>query len=106
MKAAGRPSPSNTAPPMARRGRKAMQDKSYQEAMQMTTATDSERPPELTDVERDYPGWHLFRSDKGELWAVTTRSSLRGSGTTLSADNPAAMRAEIRRTLRDWARAA
>jgi hypothetical protein len=62
--------------------------------------------PTLTDelraIERKHPGWHLFLSDAGNVWAVTARAHDGGSGTTLDARTPAGMDREIAVQERIW----
>jgi hypothetical protein len=57
---------------------------------------------ELRDVEHDYPGWHLFTSDAGTVWAATTENHAGGSGTTLDAPTPDGMRHEIACQIHQW----
>jgi hypothetical protein len=57
---------------------------------------------ELRAIEHEHPGWHLFTSDSGDVWAVTTENHDGGSGTTLEAPSPQAMRREIAVQERIW----
>lgn len=57
---------------------------------------------ELRAIEREFPGWHLFASDAGTIWAVTTENHAGGSGTTLDAPSPALMRHEIAEQQHRW----
>lgn len=51
---------------------------------------------DLHQVEQDHPGWHAWQSDKGHLWAVSTRDySLGGCGVTLDAADPVRLGQEI-----------
>lgn len=70
----------------------------------MSTLTDGSLTAELRAVEQEYPGWHLFTSDTGRIWAVTTENheGHSGSGTTLDAETPAGMRREIAAQVREW----
>ena len=61
---------------------------------------------ELRAVEQDFPGWHLYPSDAGRIWASTTENHDGGSGTTLDANTPQAMRYEIAVQEREWAQVA
>lgn len=61
---------------------------------------------ELRAVEDDYPGWHLYLSDTGSVWAATTENHAGGSGTTLEAPTPGGMRREIAAQVREWAQVA
>jgi hypothetical protein len=61
---------------------------------------------ETASIGRDYPGWHAWISDAGRVWAATPRSYAGGSGTTIDAPTPAAMRREIAETEREWAQVA
>jgi hypothetical protein len=56
------------------------------------------RPPESQDATTAPPvppGWNVWASDSGHLNATTSRSLTSGSGTTLDADDPAALTALI-----------
>jgi hypothetical protein len=57
---------------------------------------------ELRAVEDDYPGWHLYLSDTGSVWAATTENHHGGSGTTLEGVTPRGMRYEIAAQVRQW----
>ena len=57
---------------------------------------------ELRAIEREFPGWHLFLSDAGNVWAATTENHGGGSGTTLDAPTPALMRHEIAQQRHRW----
>lgn len=72
----------------------------------MTITASTGLRAELRAVERDYPGWHLFTSDTGSVWAATTENHAGGSGTTLEAPTAAVMRYEIAAQVREWAVAA
>ncbi len=54
-------------------------------------------------VEHECPGWHLFTSDAGNIWAVTTANpDNKAGGFTLTAPTPEAMRREIAVQERIW----
>jgi hypothetical protein len=59
------------------------------------TSGDAPVSLELRAIEREFPGWHLFPSDAGRIWAVTTHTHAGGSGTTLDAETPALARQQI-----------
>lgn len=70
----------------------------------MTIDTAPTLTDELRAIERKHPGWHLYVSDAGNIWAVTTQAhDLGGSGTTLGeVRTPAAMEREIAVQERIW----
>jgi hypothetical protein len=68
----------------------------------VTTTSGTSLHAELQAVEQEFPGWHLFASDTGQIWAVTTENHAGGSGTTLEAPSPALMRHEIAGQQHRW----
>ena len=72
----------------------------------MTIITGPGLRAELRAVERDCPGWHLFTSDAGNIWAATTENHAGGSGTTLDAPTPHRMRYKIAAQVHEWAQVA
>lgn len=68
----------------------------------MDTITSGSLSTELRAVEHDYPGWHLFTSDTGRIWAATTENHAGGSGTTLDAPSPDLMRHAIAEQQHQW----
>lgn len=61
---------------------------------------------DLHRVEQSHPGWHAWRSDRGHLWAVSTRDyGIGGCGVTLDAADPVHLGQEItafERECPDW----
>jgi hypothetical protein len=56
---------------------------------------------QLAKLEAEFPGWHIWRSDAGRLWATRTGAVLRrqplGAGRvmTVDADDPGALRSQL-----------
>lgn len=54
---------------------------------------------EITKIEADFPGWAVFQSDAGRLWAsdreITHAQVQRGYATTVDADGPDELRAAL-----------
>ncbi|GAA0853607.1 hypothetical protein GCM10009525_83780 [Streptosporangium amethystogenes subsp. fukuiense] len=50
-------------------------------------------------IEADFPGWNVFRSDKGRWWAwdshVTHQQVLGGCSATVDGDTPGDLRSEL-----------
>lgn len=57
---------------------------------------------ELHAVEDDYPGWHVWKSSAGRIWAATPENHTGGSGTTLDAPTPDLMRHAIAEQVHAW----
>jgi hypothetical protein len=57
----------------------------------------------LRAVEREFPGWHLYLSDEGMVWAVTCTCPYGGCGMTLDARTPEGMWQEIAAEEHRWA---
>jgi hypothetical protein len=59
---------------------------------------------ELAAVEREFPGWHCWKSDAGVMHATACRCAYgEGSGTTLTAGTPALLRYAVAAQLHEWA---
>ena len=72
----------------------------------MTITTGPSLSDEMRAVEREFPGWHLFASDAGRIWACTNKNCGGGCGTTLDAETPQEMRRVIAQQIHEWAVAA
>lgn len=68
----------------------------------MTITTGPRLSDETATIGRDCPGWHAWTSSAGRTWAATTENHAGGSGTTLDAPTPEAMRREIAIQERIW----
>lgn len=72
----------------------------------MTIITGPSLSDEMRAVEAEFPGWHLFTSNTGRIWACTCKNCYGGSGSTLDAQTPQEMRRVIAREIREWAQVA
>lgn len=69
----------------------------------MKTSTGPTLTEELQAVEANHPGWHVWKSDGGRIWATTAENHYaNGSGTTLDAPTPEAMHREIAVQVHEW----
>jgi hypothetical protein len=66
------------------------------------TTTGPTLTEEMRAVQKQHPGWHVWKSSAGRIWAATAENHTGGSGTTLDAPTPEAMHREIAVQVHEW----
>ena len=61
---------------------------------------------QLRAIETEHPRWHLWLSDAGHIWAVTSRTPHRGCGYTVDGGSPETVSRKIAEAEHEWERVA